>query len=123
MTAAPGPAAALRAGEGGYGILAGLGFAYGVIHAAGPGHGKAVIAGMGLTGLLDTGKRVEFFRRVPDGLQRDFGGFFYRVAEDAGRDGGEGDGGGPVFVRQGEGGLVAAGEYLRFGTVLAVDGT
>jgi len=29
--------------------------------------GKAIIAGMGLTGLLDTGKRVEFFRKVLEG--------------------------------------------------------
>lgn len=40
---------ALRDGEAGaLGVLAGIGFVYGVVHAAGPGHGKAVIAAYAL---------------------------------------------------------------------------
>jgi len=34
----------IRSGEGGMWLLVGLSFAYGVLHAAGPGHGKAVIS-------------------------------------------------------------------------------
>ncbi|HEV7255002.1 MAG TPA: nickel/cobalt transporter [Mesorhizobium sp.] len=35
---------AMRDGQGGIGVLVGLSFLYGVFHAAGPGHGKAVIS-------------------------------------------------------------------------------
>lgn len=34
----------VRDGEGGLWLLLGIGFAYGIFHAAGPGHGKAIIA-------------------------------------------------------------------------------
>jgi len=34
----------IRSGEGGFWLLVGLSFLYGVLHAAGPGHGKAVIS-------------------------------------------------------------------------------
>lgn len=34
----------IRSGDGGFSLLVGLSFAYGILHAAGPGHGKAVIS-------------------------------------------------------------------------------
>lgn len=45
FTALRGTLASIRDDRGGAGLLLGIGFAYGVFHAAGPGHGKAIIAG------------------------------------------------------------------------------
>lgn len=44
VTALRGAVAALKADGAGWPLLVGIGFAYGVFHAAGPGHGKAIIA-------------------------------------------------------------------------------
>jgi nickel/cobalt exporter len=60
----------MRDGEGGVWILAGLSFAYGVFHAAGPGHGKAVISSYMLANevALRRGVMLSFVSAMLQGL-------------------------------------------------------
>src|SRR5215218_1462623 len=61
--------------------------------------------------------------RFPYGLERHLCRLLYGVAEDAGRDGGEGDGLDSVLFGDREGVPVAVGEKLRLGAVSTVDGS
>lgn len=60
----------MREGEGGVWLLAGLSFAYGVFHAAGPGHGKAVISSYMLANevALRRGVMLSFLSSLLQGL-------------------------------------------------------
>ncbi|MFV0281601.1 MAG: nickel/cobalt transporter [Rhodoblastus sp.] len=63
-------ARAARDGPSGYWLLVGLSFAYGVFHAAGPGHGKAVMASYMIANeqALKRGLALTFFAAVLQGL-------------------------------------------------------
>src|SRR5215212_10694513 len=65
----------------------------------------------------------EPFRLLAHRLQGDSRRLFRRVSEYAGGDGGEGDGPYAVVLGEGQGVTVAAGQQLRLGPVLAVDGS
>lgn len=66
--------------------------------------------------------RFEPRRFADHGRERDFGGLGNRIAEDAGRDRGEGDRGEAVFFREPQRVAVAAGEQFRRRLVAAVNG-